>query len=68
MLDPSSASRAEAGKTAFLDKPEQRGRGRSSSRSIKRRAEGTSTGWFTKTRDVDQGRLGGDHHRRASPL
>ena len=59
--------RAEKGDTAFLDKP---GFGRRGSvlRAAQEAAQGKAEGLFPGDRRQHQGRLGRDHHRRASPL
>ena len=59
--------RAENGDTAFLDKPEVRGRG-SLLRAVEEAAEGEAEGLVRRCCQGDQGRVGRDHHGRASPL
>ena len=59
--------RAENGDTAFLDKPEVRGRG-SLLRAVEEAAEGEAEGLVRRGRQGDQGRVGRDHHGRAPPL
>ena len=58
--------RAEKGDTAFLDKPDQRGRG-GSVRRDQEAAEGEA-GLVYGDRQEHPRRHRGDHHRRASPL
>ena len=58
--------RAEKGDTAFLDKPDQRGRG-SRLRRDQEAAEG-QPGWYTEIAENIKRRDRGDHHRRAPSL
>ena len=58
--------RAEHGDTVFLDQ-HNRGRG-SLLRADQEDAEGKAEGLLRRDRQEHQGRLRGDHHRRASPL
>ena len=59
--------RAENGDTAFLDKPASEEE-EILFALIKKTPEGEAEGLVRRDREVDQGRLGGDHHRRASAL
>ena len=59
--------RAEKGDTAFLEKPENEEE-EVFYALIKRAAEGKAQGLVRRDRRQHQGRVGRNHHRRASPL
>ncbi len=59
--------RAENGDTAFLDKPESEEE-EVFYALLKKLLKEKPKGWFAERRQGDQGRLGRDHHGRASPL
>ncbi len=59
--------RAEKGDTAFLEKPENEEE-EVFFALIKRLLKEKPKGWFAELAAEHQGRLGRDHHRRASPL
>ena len=58
--------RAEKGDTAFLDKPENEEE--EVFYALIKRILKEKPGWFAGTRRQHQGRVGRNHHRRASPL
>jgi len=55
-------------RVAFLDKPGSGRRGSFLSRLIKRLLKEKPKGWFAEIAKKYQGRLGRDHHRRASSV